>query len=104
MTLDQEKWKECMDSWRRYWDSPDHIMWRQFYENYKAVVLYTNPEKPTQYAKLYFRQQCIPEQRETISEQELQDYLVEMYHTTFDDKNIKLWLTDFKTCVDYYKL
>ena len=104
VTLDQEKWKECMDSWRRYWDSPDHIMWRQFYENYKAVVLYTNPEKPTQYAKLYFRQQYIPEQRETISEQELQDYLVEMYHTTFDDKNIKLWLTDFKTCVDYYKL
>ena len=46
----------------------------------------------------------ISEQRETISEQELQDYLVEMYHTTFDDKNIKLWLTDFKTCVDYYKL
>ena len=103
VTLDQEKWKACLENWKCYWHDPNEYMWRRFYENYKAVVSYTNIDRPVQYAKLYFTQEHMPEQKESISEEELQDYFIEMYHRPFDKNNIKLWLMDFKTCVDYYK-
>lgn len=102
--MDQELWHVCMNNWKAYWHVPNHMTWKQFYQSYKDVVIYTNPEHKEHEVKIYFKQQYIPEQTEDISEEELQNYLVEMYYTTFDDKNIKLWLTDFKTCVDYYKL
>lgn len=102
--MEQTTWQICKANWKVYWEQPGDLTWKQFYESYKEVVVYSAPKDTLHKVKIYFRQESIPKQEGAINEKELQSYLVEMYHTTFDEKNITLWLKELKTCVDYYKL
>lgn len=104
IVMDSDVWRVCKANWQDYWMCPNHTTWRLFYESYKRAVIYSAPKDVEHKVKIYFRQETIPQQNNYISEKEVQNYLIEMYHTTFDDKNIELWLKEFKTCVDYYKL
>lgn len=102
--MEQPIWQLCKMNWKAYWQQPGHPTWKQFYESYKKAVVYSAPKAIDHKVKIYFKEELMPTQNNAISEKELQSYLVQMYHTTFDEKNIKLWLKEFKACVDYYKM
>ena len=104
INMDTMVWKRCKESWQNYWKNSSHDHWRAFYNNYKEAVIYTATRYVEHKMKINFKTEVVPEQQNEISTRELQEYLIEMYHTTFDEKNMELWLREFKTCIDYYKL
>lgn len=103
VSFDQEKWRVCLESWKNYWYNPDADTWRGFYESYKGVVRPTKHEQLGAYNRLSFSNKPRLEENEIMSEKEIQRYFIEMYHIVFEQNHIRHWLTDFKTCVDYYK-
>ncbi|MDA3732137.1 hypothetical protein PBV87_11645 [Niameybacter massiliensis] len=104
INMDHVIWRKCKECWKNYWQYSSHESWKAFYDAYKEAVIYSATRQLEHKMKINFKTEIIPKQSREITIRELQEYLVEMYHTTFDDKNIQLWLTDLKTCTDYYKL
>ncbi|MEG0579904.1 MAG: hypothetical protein RR490_08310, partial [Niameybacter sp.] len=97
ISMNQIIWKKCKGCWKDYWKCDTYESWRMFYSVYKEAVVYSGNRELEHKMKINFETESIPKQTREITVQEIQEYLIEMYHTTFDDKSIRMWLTEFKT-------
>jgi hypothetical protein len=76
--------------------------WREFYDIYSQLVISTASMK-----QLYERlddQRKILDTKEYLTKQEIKTYFDENYGWKISYETLNAWMSELKTCIDYYKI
>jgi hypothetical protein len=95
-------WRLCAKKWQRYKQMPGLQTWREFYDIYSQLVISTASMK-----QLYERlddQRKILDTKEYLTKQEIKTYFDENYGWKISYETLNAWMSELKTCIDYYKI